>query len=38
MFDRIRASGGQKCEQRSGEARIRDFSVAIAERKNRRIP
>ena len=38
MLNRIRAWGCQKCEQSGGESRIQDFSVALAERENRRIP
>jgi hypothetical protein len=38
MLNITRARGCQKCEQSCGESRIQDFSVAIAERENRRIP
>jgi hypothetical protein len=38
ISNRTRALDCQKCGQRSGESRIQDFSVAIAERENRRIP
>jgi hypothetical protein len=38
MLNRTRAHGCQKCKQSCGESRIQDFSVAIAERENRRIP
>ena len=33
----LRALDFQKCEQGRGETKIQDFSVAIAERENRRI-
>jgi hypothetical protein len=38
ISNRTRALDCQKCGQRSGKSRIQDFSVAIAERENRRIP
>jgi hypothetical protein len=38
MLNKTSVLDCQKCEQSGGESRIQDFSVALAERKNRRIP
>ena len=38
ISNKTRALDCQKCGRRSSESRIQGFSVAIAERENRRIP